>query len=59
MQGDIFTEQIAFEKQIQATDNKAKRQESITNLTVKWGKSAVKKAWSLGNFIWTKYDEKF
>ncbi len=59
MQNDIFTEQTKFEKEISVEKNSKKRQEKITEFTKKWGKTAVKKAWDLGNFIWTKYDEKF
>ena len=59
MQSDIFAGQVIFENQIQAADNRVKRQENITNFTINWGKTAVKKAWKMGNNIWTKYDEKF
>lgn len=31
----------------------------LTNYTNEWGNKVVKKAWELGDFLWTKYDEKF
>ena len=27
--------------------------------TIEKGETVVKKAWDLGDFLWTKYDEKF
>ncbi len=31
----------------------------LTDYTIKWGDKVVEKAWELGDFLWTKYDEKF
>lgn len=31
----------------------------LTSYTYEWGDKVVKKAWELGDFLWTKYDEKF
>jgi len=31
----------------------------LTGYGVYWGEKVVKKAWELGDFLWTKYDEKF
>jgi len=33
--------------------------EFLTNYTNQWGIKVVDKAWDLGDFLWTKYDEKF
>jgi len=37
----------------------ATTREFLTNYTDEWGNKVVNKAWKLGDFIWTKYDEKF
>ncbi|MFA8343444.1 MAG: dipeptidase [Rhodothermaceae bacterium] len=39
--------------------NKEKAVEFLTDYTNKWGTKVYKKAWELGDFLWTKYDEKF
>jgi hypothetical protein len=31
----------------------------LTDYTNKWGNKVVSEAWKLGDFLWTKYDEKF
>jgi len=31
----------------------------LTDYTHRWGTEVVDKAWKLGDFLWTKYDEKF
>lgn len=31
----------------------------LTEYTLNWGEKVVKKCWQLGDFLWTKYDEKF
>jgi hypothetical protein len=33
--------------------------EFLTNYTINWGDEVVKEAWKLGDYLWTKYDEKF
>ncbi|MCK4853018.1 MAG: C69 family dipeptidase, partial [Bacteroidales bacterium] len=33
--------------------------EHLTGYTGKWGNQVVEKAWELGDFLWTKYDELF
>ena len=33
--------------------------EYLTNYTIDWGEKVVKKAWELGDLLWTRYDEKF
>ena len=36
-----------------------KAREYLTDYTNLWGEKVVNKAWELGDFLWTKYDEKF
>ncbi|MFW5705641.1 MAG: C69 family dipeptidase, partial [Bacteroidota bacterium] len=36
-----------------------KTREFLTNYTDEWGTKVIDKAWKLGDFLWTKYDEKF
>ena len=31
----------------------------LTEYTISWGDKVVKRCWQLGDFLWTKYDEKF
>ena len=31
----------------------------LTGYTGQWGNYVVNKAWKLGDYLWTKYDEKF
>jgi len=33
--------------------------EYLTKYTTDWGEIVVKKAWKLGDLLWTRYDEKF
>ncbi|MBN2172701.1 MAG: C69 family dipeptidase [Bacteroidales bacterium] len=40
-------------------DNPQKTIDFLTGYTDEWGNKVVKKAWELGDFLWTKYDEKF
>ncbi|RQV98328.1 MAG: peptidase C69 [Calditrichaeota bacterium] len=39
--------------------NPKNAQRSLTEYTMKWASRAVREAWKLGDFLWTKYDEKF
>jgi dipeptidase len=62
MQKELFKQQPEIEKkalEIYNTDDKNKTTEFLTKYTFKWGEKVVKKAWELGDFLWTKYDEKF
>ncbi|MCD6597209.1 MAG: C69 family dipeptidase, partial [Bacteroidales bacterium] len=59
---DLFEEQAIIEKRAFDAYNPDKPKESIkllTNYTMDWGNKVVNKAWKLGDFLWTKYDEKF
>ena len=44
---------------IELRDDIDKRKEHLTKYTMTWGEKVVDKAWKLGDFLWTKYDEKF
>ncbi len=41
------------------SENPEKAIEFLTKYTDHWGSKVVEKAWVLGDFLWTKYDEKF
>jgi len=61
-QKELFDNQEAFEKKAQDLYKEKKPEETIeylTQYTNEWGEKVVKKAWELGDFLWTKYDEKF
>ncbi len=58
LQEELLKNQLEIEKQALELKGK-KRREFLTNYTMQQGETAVKKAWKLGDFLWTKYDEKF
>lgn len=61
IQADLFERQGEIEaKALELL--KSDRQECIiylTDYTNRWGNEVVEKAWKLGDFLWTKYDELF
>ncbi|GAB4321279.1 MAG: C69 family dipeptidase [Bacteroidales bacterium] len=62
MQKELFdkqkeTEQKALELIEQGQRDKAI--EFLTGYTNNWGNKVVEEAWKLGDYLWTKYDEKF
>ncbi len=59
MQTELFENQKEFEKQALKIKKLKKRKEFLTDYTLKWGNKVVNEAWKLGDFLWTKYDEKF
>lgn len=59
MQKELFENQATFENNAMKINSKKKRKEFVTNYTMQWGKKVVDEAWQLGDFLWTKYDEKF
>jgi dipeptidase len=59
MQKELFENQKNIEKEAQDIKKLDKRIEFLTNYTNKWGTKVVDEAWKLGDFLWTKYDEKF
>ncbi len=61
MQKELFGSQRDIDKKALELLKK-NREEAIrflTDYSVKHADEAVKKAWDLGDFLWTKYDEKF
>ncbi len=61
-QQQLFDRQAEIEKQaidLYNPKKPEKTREFLTNYTDEWGNKVVNKAWKLGDFIWTKYDEKF
>ena len=62
MQEELFSSQKEVEqKALNLYDKKdsAPVIEYLTGYSVKWGDKVVKRAWKLGDELWTKYDEKF
>jgi len=61
MQKEMFKEQKRMdEKALQLLKEKPEKvKELLTQFGVDWGNKAVQQAWNLGDFLWTKYDEKF
>lgn len=59
MQKELFKNQELIEKQALEIKKNNKRIEFLTNYTNDWGNKVVNEAWKLGDFLWTKYDEKF
>jgi dipeptidase len=61
MQMELFANQKATEdKALELLkDDPEKAKKHLTGYGVFWGNKVVEKAWELGDFLWTKYDEKF
>jgi dipeptidase len=59
MQKELFSNQASFEQKALSLESGPKRKQFLTDYTLLWGNNAVTEAWKLGDFIWTKYDEKF
>jgi dipeptidase len=59
LQKDIILRTTEIEKQVAGTQDPADRRSLLTEFTITWGNEVVRKAWKLGDFLWTKYDEKF
>ena len=58
----MFDKQKSFEAEaLKLYDAKKteKVRDYLTQYTNEWGLKVVEKAWKLGDFLWTKYDEKF
>ncbi|MCX6232055.1 MAG: C69 family dipeptidase [Bacteroidetes bacterium] len=61
-QKEMFDNQAKIENDaLQLMNQKKNKQaiEGLTRYTNDWGNKVVKKAWDLGDFLWTKYDELF
>ncbi len=61
MQSELFLKQAEIEKN--ALDlykkNPQEANEYLQKYSFEWGNKVVEEAWKLGDFLWTKYDEKF
>jgi dipeptidase len=61
MQQELFSNQAQLEEdalKLLKKDRK-KARKYLTDYTNKWGNAVVRQAWDLGDYLWTKYDEKF
>lgn len=59
IQKKLLNNQKDIEEKAMKIENKEKRIRFLTNYTMQWGNKVVDEAWKLGDFLWTKYDEKF
>lgn len=59
MQQEIFFGTRDTEKSLEGITDAAERKILLTEFTVNWGNAVVRRAWKLGDWLWTKYDEKF
>ena len=61
IQKKLFDEQNSIEKKALQLYKKDKQEARrfLTDYGIKWGDKVVQEAWKLGDFLWTKYDEKF
>jgi dipeptidase len=61
IQQELFDNQKNFEKQAvqMLQQDPGKGHAFLTGYTIQWGNYVVNKAWKLGDYLWTKYDEKF
>ncbi|MFW6202675.1 MAG: dipeptidase [Marinilabilia sp.] len=58
LQQEIFESQRQAEREAMSMRTKHTI-DHLTRFTNKWGNRVVDEAWNLGDFLWTKYDEKF
>lgn len=61
LQQELFQNQKSVESKAAALLKKDRRKarKFLTDYTTRWGTKLVNEAWKLGDFLWTKYDEKF
>ena len=59
MQDELLKNQKKFEDKVLNFKSISDQNKSLTEYTNEWGNKVVDKAWELGDFLWTKYDEKF
>ncbi len=61
MQQELFTQQKTVEDKATQLLKKSSEEavKYLTGYSVFWGEKVVKRAWELGDELWTKYDEKF
>ena len=60
-QNELFAKQAEIEEKALRLYNEDthKAKTFLTEYGIEWGNKVVNKAWELGDFLWTKYDEKF
>jgi dipeptidase len=61
-QAELFANQKVVEQEAIILINSGKTKKAVEHLTIYtnlWGNKVVDKAWKLGDFLWTKYDEQF
>ena len=61
IQQELFDRQESFEKQAvqMYKQDPAIARAFLTSYTKQWGNLVIDKAWKLGDYLWTKYDELF
>jgi len=61
MQAELFRNQPLIEQQALELlkKDRAQARKILTDYAIEWGNKVVEKAWRTGDFLWTKYDEKF
>ncbi len=61
LQKRLFSQQDSLEQRALHIykNNREQLPAMLTDYSIRWGKHAVRKAWELGDYLWTKYDEKF
>jgi dipeptidase len=61
MQQELFTQQKTVEDKATQLLQKSSEEavKYLTGYSIFWGEKVVKRAWELGDELWTKYDEKF
>lgn len=59
MQKAFLDELNTIDKQAAQIKDPIELRQFLTNYVMKNGEMVVEKAWKLGDFLWTKYDEKF
>ena len=60
-QSELFENQFELEKEASKLyeQSPGKTRSFLTEYSLKWAEKIVKRGWSLGDELWTKYDEKF
>ncbi len=62
LQEELFAQQKQIDQEamkLYKEKNTKKTVEYLNKYSNEWGEKVVEKAWGLGDFLWTKYDEKF
>jgi dipeptidase len=61
MQASLFSDQSTVEEEALALfrEDPSRAREFLTRYSIEWGDRVVDACWEMGDFLWTKYDEKF